>query len=54
MRSDEAALERAEDMADESPEEQVVLSGDIDAVKADVKTGFLGGAREQDFERLGQ
>ena len=52
--SDEAALERAEELSDESPEEQVYLSGDIDAVKADVKTGFVGGATERDFERLGE
>ena len=47
-------LERAGDMADEAPDEQVVLSGDLDAVKADVKTGSLGGASVRDYERLGE
>lgn len=52
--SDEAALERAEDMSDESGEEKVALSGDVDALKADRKTGMLGGGSMREYERLGE
>jgi len=52
--SDTAALERAEDLSDETPKDQVYLSGDIDAAKADRKTGMLGGATMRDYERLGE
>jgi len=53
-RNDESALERAADMADETPDDRVVLSGDIDAVKADQHTGLLGHGTMHDYERLGE
>jgi len=52
--SDDAALERAEDMSDESSEEKVYLSGDVDAIKADRKTSMLGGNSMREYERLGE
>ena len=52
--TDEQALKHAEDLADETSEDQVYLSGDVDAVKADRKTGMLGGGTMRDYERLGE
>jgi hypothetical protein len=53
--SDEQALERAEEeMAGTSLEEQEYLSGDVDALKADRKTGMLGGGSMREYERLGE
>jgi len=41
-------------MAGTSLEEQEYLSGDVDALKADRKTGMLGGGSMREYERLGE
>ncbi len=54
-REDDAALERAEEMAVEKPVERVVSSGDIEGMAADERSGRLAGeATIKDAERLGE
>jgi hypothetical protein len=51
---DEAALERAEKMALETPEERHVSSGEIEGLAVDEQTARLAGeATIEDAERLG-
>ncbi len=51
---DEAALNRAEKMALETPEERHVSSGDIEGMAVDERTARLAGeATIEDAERLG-
>jgi hypothetical protein len=54
-REDDAALERAEKMAVETPEERAISSGDIEGMGADERTARLAGeATIDDAERLGE
>ncbi len=51
---DEKALERAEAMKLETPEERHITEGDIEGMAADERTGRLAGeATIEDAERLG-
>jgi hypothetical protein len=53
-REDQEALERAEAMATETPEERYISEGDIEGMAADERTGRLAGeATIEDAERLG-
>ena len=53
-REDEAALEREEALAVETPEERAESSGDVEGMRADEGAARLAGeASVQDAERLG-
>jgi len=54
-REDDAAIERAEEMAKETPEERAISSGDIEGMAADERVARLAGeATIEDAERLGE
>ncbi|HYX89705.1 MAG TPA: hypothetical protein VE753_10080 [Gaiellaceae bacterium] len=52
-REDAAALERAEDLAEEPGEERVHTSTDVEGLAADERAGRIAGETPEDVERLG-
>jgi hypothetical protein len=53
-REDEAALERAEELKLESPEERRISEGDFEGLQADEQAGLAFGATPEQSERLAE
>lgn len=53
QKQDSAAVSRAESMATETPEEQRITSGDIEAEAADVRAARVAGQTPSEADRLG-
>jgi hypothetical protein len=52
-REDAAALERAEELSTETPDERAYSRRDVEGLAADERAGRLAGETPDDVERLG-